>query len=63
MGKETIQMKSMRYLYKELRKARIALCRAEEKENSAAEMANIRTKIEVLEWLTAVAITGDRNDA
>ena len=60
--KETIQQRAMRYLYSQLRKTRMNMCRAEEKENSTAEMANLRNKIEVLEWLTDVAINGGDPD-
>lgn len=52
---DTIQHKSLYYLYSQLRKARIALGHAE-KRNNTEEIANLQAKIEVLEWLTGIAI-------
>lgn len=36
--------------------------KAEEKPNSAQEIANLKTKIEVLEWVTGVVIKEDCKD-
>lgn len=45
------------WLYKELKKKRIALSRAEEKGGyNSEEAANIRQKIEVIEWLIGLAL-------
>lgn len=47
--------KALSYLYRQLKKTRIALSRAEYK-GVAEEIANLQEKIETLEWLTAVAV-------
>lgn len=47
--------RALNYLYKQLKKARIALSRAEVK-GVADEIAHLQMKIDVLEWLTAVAV-------
>lgn len=44
--------KALAYLRKELKHARIALERAERKPNAELEIANLKRKIETLEWLT-----------
>ncbi len=53
--KNNIPECALQYLYKQLKKARIDLGRAEYK-GVADEIANLQTKIEVLEWLTSVAV-------
>lgn len=58
---DTIQTKALHYLYSQIRKARIALGNAD-KRNNAEEMANLQTKIDVLEWLAGLAIKEDFND-
>lgn len=52
---DTIQTKALHYLYSQIRKARIDLGHAD-KRNNAEEMANLQTKIDVLEWLAGLAI-------
>lgn len=47
--------RALDYLYRQIKKARIALSRAEVK-GVADEIAHLQMKIEVLEWLTAVAV-------
>jgi hypothetical protein len=45
------------WLYKELKKKRIALGRAEAKPNApAGELEDIKKAIEIIEWLTDVAL-------
>lgn len=58
---DTIQTKALHYLYSQIRKARIALGHAD-KRNNAEEMANLQTKIDVLEWLAGLAIKEDCKD-
>lgn len=53
---DTIEMRAMKYLYKKLKHARIALGKAEGKPHAAEEIAGLQNKIEVLEWLTDVAL-------
>ena len=55
IGDNTIQQRSLHYLYGQLRKARIAMGHAEEKGN-ALEIANLKNKIDVLEWVTGVVL-------
>ena len=57
---DVIRQKSLFYLAKELRKTRIALGHADQRHN-AEEMANLQTKIEVLEWVMGVVIKEDDN--
>lgn len=59
---DTIQNRAMHYLYKEIKKARISICNAENKPNRAQEIANLQNKIEVLEWLADVALKEDCKD-
>lgn len=60
--KDTMQYKSLHYLYGQLRKARIAYGHAEDKPNSADELANLQTKIDVLEWVIGVVIKEDEDE-
>ena len=59
---DTIRQRSLHYLYGQLRKARIAMGHAEDKPNSADELANLQTKIDVLEWVIGVVIKEDENN-
>lgn len=53
--KNNIPECALQYLYKQLKKARIDIGRAEYK-GVAEEIANLQTKIEVLEWLASIAV-------
>lgn len=55
---DVIRQKSLFYLAKELRHTRIALGHAEQRHNTA-EVSNLQTKIEVLEWVMGVVIKED----
>lgn len=51
---------ALEYLYKELRAAKIALGRAEGKQNvTPEEIANLEKKIAALDWLIPLAIKGE----
>ena len=56
---DTIQQRSLYYLYGQLRKARIAYGQAEDKPNNTDELANLKNKIDVLEWVIGVVIKED----
>ena len=62
MMHNTIQNRAMHYLYKKIKRARISIGQAENKPNSAQEIANLQKKIEVLEWLAGVAIKEGQNE-
>lgn len=48
---------ALKYLYRQLKKARFSLGEAESKQNvDVDEIANLKIKIDVLEWLSGVAI-------
>lgn len=47
----TTEEKALSFLYGELRKAKIALGRAEGKPNSAEERENLQNKIEAIDWI------------
>lgn len=54
-----IAYRSLDWLYKHLKKKRIALSRAEEKGGcNSTEAENIRAKIEIIEWLIEQALKG-----
>ena len=57
----TMQQKSLYYLHKELRSAKIALGHAESKPNSEEEKRNLERKIAMLEW-TFDQIMGAKDD-
>ena len=59
MTPEPIKARALRYLYKKLKHARIALGKAEHKGHAAEEIASLQNKIEVLEWLSEIAIQKD----
>ena len=59
---DTIQQRALHYLYGQLRKARIAMGQAEDKPNSADEIAHLQSKIDVLEWTIGVVIKEDCED-
>ena len=59
----TIHTRAMLLLYKELKKARISLCKAEEKANSYQETANLKNRIEELEYLTEIVTREGGKDA
>lgn len=52
----TIQEKALFYLYKKLKLARVSLGRAEQKNGAEREIESLKNKIDVLEWLSAVAL-------
>ena len=59
---DTIQQRSLHYLYQQLRKARIAMGHAERKQNNADEIANLQNKIDVMEWTIGVVTKEDCED-
>ena len=62
MMSDDIKDKSLTYLYKKLKHARIALGRAELKPNAGDEIAGLKNKIEVLEWLSDLALNARKGD-
>lgn len=55
-----IREDALKYIYKELKQAKIALGRAETKPNvSQEELDNLQKKIAVLDWLTPFALSGN----
>lgn len=58
MNPDAIKQRSLRYLYGQLKHARISLGHAEARKN-AEEIANLQNKIEVLEWVIGVVIKED----
>lgn len=58
----TPQEKALSFLYGELRKAKIALGRAEGKPNSREERESLQGKIEAIDWLIPLAIKEDENE-
>lgn len=56
----TIKQKSLAYLYRELRAARIALGIAERRKGvTQEELDNLQSRIELLEWTAAVVTKED----
>lgn len=55
----TMREKALFYLYKKLKLARVSLGKAEHKKGAEREIENIKRKIEVLEWLTEIALKED----
>lgn len=53
---ETIKEKALKYLYKKLKHARIALGKAERKNGAEREIEGLKNKIEVLEYLSDVVL-------
>ena len=53
-----IKERALSFLYRQLKKARIALGRAEENGDAEA-MANLQNKIDVLEWLTEITLKAE----
>ena len=51
--------KALKYLYKKLKHARIALGKAERKKGAESEIEGLNNKIEVLEYLTEVVLKED----
>lgn len=59
----TSQEKALSFLYGELRKAKIALGRAEGKPNAnPEEIENLQSKIEAIDWLIPIAIKETENE-
>ena len=58
MKPDTIKQRSLHYLYGKLKHARISLGHAETRKN-AEEIANLQSKIDVLEWVIGVVIKED----
>ena len=56
---DTQQIKALRMLYGQLKKARIALGHAEERQNNWVERENLKQKIDTLEWIIGVVIEQD----
>lgn len=62
----TTRERALEYLYRELRKAKIALGQAETRPGvTHQELKNLRNKIEVLDYLTPLVLTAkeDEQDA
>ena len=57
----TMQQKSLYYLHKELRSAKIALGHAESKPSAEEEKRNLERKIAMLEW-TFDVVMGAKDD-
>lgn len=53
---DTQQAKALHLLYSDLKKARIALSHAEQRQNNHEERANLAKKIDTLEWIIGVVI-------
>jgi hypothetical protein len=54
------QEKALSFLYGELRKAKIALGRAEGKPNSAEERENLQNKIDGIDWILGKFFEGEK---
>ena len=60
MNDDRIKMRSLHYLYKEQKNAKLSLARAEDKpRHRHEEISELQNKLEVLDWLIAVAIKED----
>lgn len=59
---DDIKDRSLTYLYRHLKKARIALGKTEVKPNSGNEVVGLKNKIEVLEWLTDIALNARKGE-
>ena len=59
MAHDTMREKALNYLFKRIKKARIALSRAEQKNGAEREIEGLKDKIDVLEWLTGIALKED----
>ena len=53
---KTVKENALIYLYKRIKKARIALGRAEQKKGAGREIEGLKNKIEVLEYLSDVVL-------
>ena len=56
---ESIREKALKYLYKKLKHARIAMGKAERKKGAEQEIEGLKNKIEVLEYLTEIVLKED----
>lgn len=56
---KTVKENALIYLYKRIKKARIALGRAEQKKGAEREIEGLKNKIEVLEYLTEIVLKED----
>jgi hypothetical protein len=58
----TTQEKALSFLYGELRKAKIALGRAEYKPNvDREELENLQSKIDAIDWILEKFFEGEKN--
>ena len=57
MKEDRIKMRALHYLYKNQKRAKFSLARAEEKpRHRHEEISDLENKLEVLDWLIALAI-------
>ena len=53
---DTQQANALHLLYKQLKKAKIDLGHAEQRQNNLGEQENLKRKIDTLEWIIGVVI-------
>lgn len=59
----TTEEKALSFLYGELRRAKIALGRAEYKSNvNPEELENLQSKIEAIDWILEKYFEGEKNE-
>lgn len=57
----TTEEKALSFLYGELRRAKIALGRAEGKPNSKEERENLQNKLDAIDWILGKYFEGEKN--